>query len=101
MRNQMVFRIQPELKRKIAHTSIEQNINMSDLVNNIIQDTDLNNLNLEELSNQPKLSKKNVQVAYQIEDINRKKFLNIINNDQFNITNSQLMNSLLEYYFKK
>lgn len=96
----MIFRIQQQYKRKIAHASIEQNINMSDLVNNIIQNTDFKNLNLDKLNNQPKLSKNNVQAAYQIDDINRRKILNIIDTPQLDITNSQFLNHLLEYYFK-
>lgn len=73
---------------------------MSDLVNNIIQNTDFKNLNLDKLNNQPKLSKNNVQAAYQIDDINRRKILNIIDTPQLDITNSQFLNHLLEYYFK-
>ena len=67
-----VFRIKPYFKNLISHKSIDENINNSDFVNNIIENFDMNCLDIELMAQQPKLSKENVQVVYRLDDHNIK-----------------------------
>ncbi|HCX9496487.1 TPA: hypothetical protein O0001_002271 [Staphylococcus aureus] len=97
LRKQKVFRIKPYFKNLISHKSIDENINNSDFVNNIIENFDMNCLDIELMAQQPKLSKENVQVVYRLDDYNIKKIENFSN--EHNIKYSIVLNHLLHCYF--
>ena len=89
MRQQKVF--------IISHKSIDENINNSDFVNNIIENFDMNCLDIDLMAQQPKLSKENVQVVYRLDAHNIKKIENFSN--EHNIKYSIVLNHLLHCYF--
>lgn len=98
MRIQKVFRIKPYFKKSLAHKSIDENINNSDLVNTIIEKFDMNQLNTSEMTNEAKLSKDNVQAIYRLEESNIEKIESF--SQVHNLKYSTVLNHILSIYFE-
>lgn len=99
MRTQKVFRIKPHLKKLISYESIDKNINNSDLVNKIISDFNFNNLDINVMKTEPKLSKENVQVTYRLDDFNVQKIEKLAK--KHDIKYSNILNHVFEFYFSE
>lgn len=97
MRKQKVFRIIPYFKNLISHKSIDDNINNSDLVNDIIENFNFKNLNIDKMVNEPKLSKENVQVVYRLDESNIEKIESLA--QRYDIKYSIVLNHIFEFYF--
>lgn len=97
MRKQKVFRIKPYFKNLISHKSIDDNINNSDLVNDIIENFNFKNLNIDKMVNEPKLSKENVQVVYRLDESNIEKIESLA--QRYDIKYSIVLNHIFEFYF--
>lgn len=97
MRKQKVFRIKPYFKNLISHKSIDDNINNSDLVNDIIENFNFKNLNIDKMVNEPKLSKENVQVVYRLDESKIEKIESLA--QRYDIKYSIVLNHIFEFYF--
>ncbi|HGL6808011.1 hypothetical protein I4131_12485 [Staphylococcus aureus] len=97
MRKQKVFRIKSYFKNLISHKSIDDNINNSDLVNDIIENFNFKNLNIDKMVNEPKLSKENVQVVYRLDESNIEKIESLA--QRYDIKYSIVLNHIFEFYF--
>lgn len=97
MRIQKVFRIKPYFKKRLAYKSIDENITNSDLVNAIIQEFDMNQLNISEMTNEAKLSKDNVQAVYRLEEANIEKIETFA--QVHNLKYSTVINHIFSIYF--
>lgn len=97
MRKQKVFRIKPYFKNLISHKSIDNNINNSDLVNDIIENFNFKNLNIDKMVNEPKLSKENVQVVYRLDESNIENIESLA--QRYDIKYSIVLNHIFEFYF--